>query len=255
MILYFSGTGNSRYTAECLATILEDEIVSLGARIRARDCSSLISAKPWVFVAPIYGWRIPRLVAEHLSQTQWQGNRQAYFVVTCGDGAGNAARYAQKLCQEINLDFRGLQEVVMPENYIALFHAPSRQREERIVADALPVIAQVAAHIGSGRPIQGRTPGCVGRLQSSVVNPAFYRFIIKAKPFFATQACTGCGVCVQLCVCDNIRLQNGRPRWGKRCTHCMACINVCPVAAIEYGRRTRGKRRYFNTRCKGEARV
>ncbi|AVQ95642.1 4Fe-4S dicluster domain-containing protein [Ethanoligenens harbinense] len=42
-------------------------------------------------------------------------------------------------------------------------------------------------------------------------------------------------------------LENRRPRWGKNCTHCMACIGACPVGAIEYKNHSKGKRRYYNT--------
>ena len=43
---------------------------------------------------------------------------------------------------------------------------------------------------------------------------------------------------------NNIRLQNGKPLWGGRCTHCMACIGYCPTEAIEYGKKSVGKPRY-----------
>lgn len=38
---------------------------------------------------------------------------------------------------------------------------------------------------------------------------------------------------------NNIRLENGKPVWGKHCTHCMACICDCPKEAIEYGKRAK----------------
>ena len=43
---------------------------------------------------------------------------------------------------------------------------------------------------------------------------------------------------------NNIRLENGKPVWGKECTHCMACICYCPAEAIEYGKKSFGKPRY-----------
>ena len=63
-------------------------------------------------------------------------------------------------------------------------------------------------------------------------------------PFRSTSACVGCGKCAAVCVENNIRLRDGRPVWGDRCTHCMACICGCPAGAIEYGRASRGKPRY-----------
>lgn len=60
MILYFSGSGNSRYVAKELGTLLNDEVVSLNRRIKKNDTSMLVSDKPYVIVCPIYAWRIPQ---------------------------------------------------------------------------------------------------------------------------------------------------------------------------------------------------
>ena len=79
---------------------------------------------------------------------------------------------------------------------------------------------------------------------SAAVNPVFYRFIVKAAGFLATDSCTGCGQCVRNCPMNNLRLENGKPLWGKECTHCMACICYCPAEAIEYGKKSLGKPRY-----------
>ena len=57
-------------------------------------------------------------------------------------------------------------------------------------------------------------------------------------------ACIGCGRCVELCPQNNVHLKNGKPVWGKNCTHCMACICYCPKEAIEYGEKSKGKPRY-----------
>ena len=50
---------------------------------------------------------------------------------------------------------------------------------------------------------------------SGPVNPVFYRFFVKADAFRATDACIGCGKCVELCPLNNIRLENGKPVWAK----------------------------------------
>ena len=63
-------------------------------------------------------------------------------------------------------------------------------------------------------------------------------------PLYDLNACIGCGKCVELCPLNNIRLENGKPVWGKNCTHCMACICYCPKEAIEYGEKSKGKPRY-----------
>lgn len=81
-------------------------------------------------------------------------------------------------------------------------------------------------------------------MKCGVINVAFYRFIVKANKFIVSDACVGCGKCAESCVLNNIELRGGKPVWGDRCTHCMACICTCPASAIEYGKASVGKPHY-----------
>ena len=79
---------------------------------------------------------------------------------------------------------------------------------------------------------------------SGPVNPIFYKCFVKADAFTASDACIGCGQCVKRCPMNNVPLEDGKPVWGKNCTHCMACICYCPKEAIEYGKKSVGQPRY-----------
>ena len=52
MVLYFSGTGNSRYVAERIAKALGDVLFSLNDRIKAGDHSPVTSDERLVIVTP-----------------------------------------------------------------------------------------------------------------------------------------------------------------------------------------------------------
>lgn len=244
MILYFSGTGNSRFAARLLAKELGEELRDAGARIKAGDLSPLHSERPWIVVAPTYGWQLPRLLADHLRQTPLTGSREVWFVLTCGSEIGAAGTALEALCRELGLHYRGVWEVVMPENYIAMFSVPDRAEAQKIVDRAKPGLLACAAFLRRGEAFPPRRTGPLDRLKSGAVNRIFYRYFIKADPFFVKDSCTGCGSCVKACPLNNIVLQKGKPSWGAECTHCMACICTCPAQAIEYGNKSRGKPRY-----------
>ena len=59
MVVYFSGTGNSRLCAKVIAEALDDETLDSFPYIRNRREAGLHSVKPWVFVCPIYAWLLP----------------------------------------------------------------------------------------------------------------------------------------------------------------------------------------------------
>lgn len=244
MIVYFTGTGNSRYCAEWLAHALADEAVDSFRFIRDGIAAELSSEKPWVFVAPTYGWQLPRVFTDFLRSGDFKGNRDAYFVMTCGSEIGNAGAKIAPLCSQKEFNYKGVLQVVMPENYIALFDVPEQAEAQEIISSAEPTMEKGAACIRDGREFPPPKANAIDRLKSSIVNTAFYRFIIKAKPFFASGACVSCGKCADVCPLRNIHMETGKPVWGDRCTHCMACICGCPTSAIEYGKASRGKPRY-----------
>lgn len=100
MILYFTGTGNSEYTARRIQQKTQDTIRNLFPFIRQHKAEPMHSQRPWVIVTPTYAWRIPRIVQEWLLTVELTGNMDIYFVMTCGGSIGNAADYLKRLCKK-----------------------------------------------------------------------------------------------------------------------------------------------------------
>jgi Pyruvate/2-oxoacid:ferredoxin oxidoreductase delta subunit len=61
--------------------------------------------------------------------------------------------------------------------------------------------------------------------------------LFLAKLFFASDRCTGCGLCAEHCPNGAIEMRgsgkDARPYWTFRCESCMRCIGYCPVRAVE----------------------
>ena len=147
MILYFSGTGNSKYVAQRIADALGDTLFNMNDRIKARDSSPIETGERIVFVTPTYAWRIPRIVQDWLLKTDLIGAKRAWFVMTCGSEIGNANKYNQALCETKHLAYMGTAGIVMPENYIAMFNAPQPDEARKIVVNAEPSIECAIAAI------------------------------------------------------------------------------------------------------------
>ena len=245
MILYFSGTGNSEYAARRIGKKINDEVINLFGKLRDRDFSEIHSDSPWVVVVPTYAWRIPRIVQEWLEHTNLVGSRDIYFVMTCGENIGNAGKYLEKFCTEKKLKFGGCIAIPMPENYIAMFSTPTKENALKLLQQSEDAIDKAALLIKSGEAFPQPAVTFRDKISSSIVNDIFYPVFVHAKKFYATDACISCGKCVNVCPLKNIHLENGKPVWGKNCTHCMACICRCPSEAIEYGEHSKGMTRYI----------
>lgn len=244
MILYFSGTGNSEYTARRIGKEIQDETVNLFEKIKTGDHSPLHSRRPWIVMAPTYAWRLPRIVRTWLEHTPLTGNRDLYFILTCGADIGNADHDLRRFCAWKQMNYKGCLGITMPENYIALFTTPSQEEALSIIDRAESIIDQAAQEIQKGMPFPELSPSLSGRVCSGIVNDLFYPMFVHARKFRVTDACVSCGKCVSVCPFCNIRLKDGKPVWGTHCTHCMACICRCPAEAIEYGRHSVGLPRY-----------
>ncbi|BBF42730.1 ferredoxin [Lachnospiraceae bacterium KM106-2] len=245
MVLYFTGTGNSRYAARIIAEEAQDELVSINELMKKDFHGTLTSTKPFVVVSPIYAWRMPRVVEKFLREVTLDGSREIYVLVTCESQTGNAVTYVKELCQELSMTLKGFTAFYMPENYILMYPEVKEEQAKASIEKITPRIHAVGKEIAENKAIPIKKPTIIAKMQTGLVNPIFYRLLVKAKGFHTTEKCTGCGKCENLCPLNNIRLIDGRPIWGDDCTHCVACISGCPSEAIEYKKKTQGKSRYY----------
>ena len=251
MILYYSGTGNSRFAASVLSRNTGDELICMNDIMRDRIADrenarfDFASDSPFVIVCPTYCWQVPRVVQSFLRESRFTGSRKLYFFLTCGSDTRGASRYAKKLADELGFEFMGLDGVKMPENFISMFDAPERDEAQAIILAAVSKIESVGRMIAYDRRLED-TLGAVGiGAFPSEMNTAFYRHYVNDKKFRVSESCIGCGQCAEVCPLLNITLENSRPVWHGNCTQCMGCIGICPKEAISCGSRSKKRRKYY----------
>lgn len=233
MILYFSGTGNSRYVAEALGHHLDDTVCSLAPYLREDAAPVFTSEQPFVIVAPIYAWRFPRKIEELLRAATFEGSDRIYFVGTMGANSGSCDSFCETIAAEKDMEFRGFQGVRMPNNYVPGGHIPDVTEASRIVQTAAPIIQDIAVTIRNDDMLHKDDFTLFSDLMSKVVNAGFTRFPAKLS---ATDACIACGVCADFCPLGNIKLDGDKPHFGKNCMQCFGCVHRCTTAAIYVGK-------------------
>ncbi len=246
MVLYYSATGNTEYIAQELAKRLNDECVNLLDRIKNHDYSDLHSDKPFVICAPVYVCEMPRFVSKHLKKQSFSGNKNVYFIFTSGGYCGISGQLAKCMFRKKRMNYCGRAEFKMPRNYVANDAYPMLEKnevEERII-NSYKKLAPVAKAIEHGEKLKARHIFLFETIITVPFNPVWTKFKLRAKDFYSTDSCIGCGKCVKLCPLNNISLAEKKPVWGDYCSHCMACIGNCPTRGIEYGTITKEKEQY-----------
>ncbi|MCR5507314.1 MAG: EFR1 family ferrodoxin [Lachnospiraceae bacterium] len=237
MVIYFSATGNTEFIAKKLSGKINDDALNLINRIRENDYSPIESSSPFIICAPVYVCEMPRFFAQYLKNVELKGNKKVYFVFTSGGYTGIAGYLAEKLIKKKGMTYMGRAEFKMPRNYLINTRYPMLSDEENIARIKLSCdkIPSVAEKILKGERLKARHITLFEKLITLPFNPVWVKHKHTADLFCSTDKCIGCGKCTKLCPFDNIDLVDGRPVWGDRCEHCMACISNCPVEAIEYG--------------------
>ncbi len=259
MIFYFSGTGNSRWVAGKLSEILDcgtpaavhEELRNAGESGMCRY--SLGADEPLILVFPVHSWGPAVMMLRFVSHLEISnyGGQPVYAVCTCGDTCGWTDRMIRKALESRGLPLTACWSVRMPNNYILMkgFGVDTDEVRETKLHTAPHEIEAIAGAIRGQSHYRCYTVGKEPWLKTRVINPLFRRFLAgpdSRTEFRVSDACTGCGLCARNCPAGVITMQDGRPVWGRGCVQCTACINRCPVRAIDWGGITQSQGRYHH---------
>ena len=129
MVLYFTGTGNSRYLARRIAEGLKMPLYDLNACIKAGDTAPVQTGRDVVLVTPTYAWRIPRVVSEWLGKTALTGAERIWFVMDCGSEIGNAAGYNRQLAVQKQLKYMAQPRSLCRKTTLPCSMRPKKSRQ------------------------------------------------------------------------------------------------------------------------------
>lgn len=250
MIFFFTGTGNSEYAARRIAKKIKVDAVSIGESIKAGVSRfRLDDGEALGFVFPIYAWSVPGIVNRFITGMELENysDQHVFAVFTCGASIGSAYADLKKTLAKKGIELKYARDLMMPENYIVMFKSTPPEKQEKIFAAADLAINAIARDVAAKKEdviITGRNPA---RVFSFAMNRLFRKYALGTRKFHVTDACISCEFCEKVCPESAIVIEEGRPKWHKEsCAKCMACINRCPVQAIEYGGSTKNRQRYVH---------
>ncbi len=243
MIFYFSGTGNSLYTAKKIADSLSEETVDIASAYKNKEFNYSFDDDDYLgFVFPVYFYGVPSIVKDFAKKFTASGHPFIFSVITCGGSIAAADGMFEKA---LGLKINASYSVKMPDNYIPMYNVPSTlEAKERLEA--------------ADKNIDKIIPLLVKKQEKSISNNvkdraqtlamyAMYDPMRTTKKFYVTENCISCGKCATNCPVDAIQIKDGIPQWvSKKCVQCLACIHRCPTAAIQYGKSTEKRNRYVN---------
>lgn len=238
-IFCFSGTGNSLYAARKIAAAINAEFRNMRS---AGQCGDDVIG----FVFPTHFSGLPKYVDSFLDNIRITNKNAYIFSVTTygGFSPGVNGAIGKKLIEQgLTLDYSA--KVMMVGNFLPVFKVNDSDWLWKRSDRALDRIA---------RDLKSRArkrPGAYTVL-NKIMQKAYPPNKGNCAENFIVNGCSSCGLCEIICPNGNITLENGAPKFGGSCTLCLGCLNVCPADAIDYGKSTRGKKRYKSRRITAE---
>lgn len=235
IIYCFSGTGNTKRICDALA----EELRRLGHVAEVFPIRKDFTPPPpngygCVIVGyPVHAFNAPTPVIRFLkSLSAAQKFVPTYLIRTSGEPLGfNRASgiTPKRILKERGYRVRGEFSFVMPYNIIFKHTEGMAVRMLQAAEKQIPAVART---ILSGK---GKTEknGLAVRSVSFLLRIEHTAMPFLGRRYKATERCTGCGHCAKVCPQGNIKMENGRPVFGKDCVGCMGCSFSCPNDALK----------------------
>jgi ferredoxin len=258
LLYYFSGTGNSRRLTEVVARTFEEagfgvqvenlEHIKQNALPEDHNCYSCHG-----FIFPVHAFGIPRIMARFMEALPRAVAKEAFIVVSIGNEEygippteGKCLSQGKRMLEKRGYKLVGADAVPMPNNWIAGLSAPTPEKVASVLEAGEKAVREFTEKI-----VDGRLPISESHLLSKLlglINPFFvYGLKYMSTWLFRLDArCNSCEICAKICPFQNIKMVDGRPKWGEACEQCFRCINLCPKESIQstFIGRTEKRRRY-----------
>lgn len=244
-ICYFSGTGNSYFIAKKLNDYFKNsEMIPIVKALSNNNKD--IEGEKIIIVFPVYALTIPIPVRMFLEEANFINatyfcavatrlgikfsdfkriNRlikphklKSHFIINMGSNDVKVKNYK---CPS-DLELKEIEEVALSE-----IERIKRviENEEISVDDDTNYIESLLYNDYRGKIIEWMVPKMM----------TFSKYIGGVNYFYVNSKCNGCGICSKVCLSRKISIYNKQPVWCDKtlCYMCYACINYCPVKAVE----------------------
>lgn len=232
VILYFTGTGNCLYVARQLGGE-NSELLSIPQLMKQNDIE--IEADEIGIVYPIYGHMPPNMVRQFIKKAKLKADYK-FAVLTYGNRKCNAVEIWDDISRQAGVAFDYINTLIMVDNWLPNFDMNEQILIDKHIPENLDrIIGDISSRKHWHEPVtEEEREQHQGFLERTGINPEI-GFVLQSENYFtATDACIGCGACVEVCPKGNYSLTSQGIKTEGNCEFCFACIQNCTQKAIRF---------------------
>ncbi len=242
LMIYFSGTGNSKYIAELFSKNMPCDCHSIEENL---DFFDIISQHETIAVCyPIYGSCVPRNMREFVEKHN-KVLKHKRLIVFCTQAlfSGDGAKQFANLLPNCHVIYA--EHFFMPNNICNIKFMPITEFERKLRLKSAnkklkKIIPKIRLHVVR-RKGWSKFSRKLGAMQRNHFMPEEDNY---RKTFKTDESCNGCGLCTKHCPSDNLEMIGRHVIQKNNCVLCYRCVNLCPTRSARVLLRSKPKKQY-----------
>lgn len=238
LLIYFSGTGNTKYIAQCIKNefINEKDTITMYSieehfKINPSEYNFLILGSP-----KFYEYT-PKFFMKWIKENLPAAQIPMETIVFCTG------------CAPTKTSFKDIEKILFKKKYIVVMTKTFQMPNNYLIGKYRGTPKEKYSQYYKNS--KEKAINLVNNFKNNIYSKETIGFIIsglfknisylcssktssKAKNFSVNLNCTSCGLCEQCCPTQNIKIIDGKITFGDKCIFCTRCVNSCPTNAILY---------------------
>lgn len=251
LMLYFSGTGNSKYIAEKFSEKTKSICYSIEDKI---DFKNEIKKHDTIgFCYPIYASNVPRIMREFVEKNK-ESLRYKKLIIFCTQlmFSGDGARVFTDLLPNGYGEVIYAEHFNMPNNICnsGIFSVKNGDEIKKYIKNADKKINRICKDLESGK-VKKRGFNKISNIMGKCQSGPWLSIEEKNKSSVKVdEYCIKCGLCARICPMKNLNLTTKEIVHNDNCMICYRCVNACPKKAITVLIHNKPKKQYKGIKIK-----
>ncbi|WP_138206974.1 EFR1 family ferrodoxin [Haloimpatiens lingqiaonensis] len=236
-IIYFSGTGNTRYVSEMFKkefykNNIECELIDIV------KCNKVnLDYEFYIFGSPIYAEMFPDYYMHWVKVNIKNGNgKKAIIFSTQASNSGTGMERLRRMLEKKGFKVAIQKSIPMPNNYyVVAFNKNSKEEKFNICKEAAKKVSNIVKDFLLGEEYIEEVSNIrlgIGTIVYNFFNK-YSKNWAKKKLSIDYDKCIKCKKCSENCPTNNINIAENIT-FNSRCISCQRCIHICPKNAFLY---------------------
>lgn len=234
-IIYFSGTGNTKFAAQTIKEELEKYYQDSDLINIEKDKVNLEKYKSLIIGGPVYVERYPEILLKYIDKNL-KGYKEKCMLFTTQANRKETSTFQNFISKFSHLNITYCMFVPMPNNFYNFMSKKlSIDEEIQLTKEAIIKIRKEVKEFLDGKiNLYPKSTANVKMVDMvyNIVYPYYAHYLTK-KINIDNDKCIHCKLCEKNCPTQSIKITT-EARFDKNCTLCQRCLSKCPKSAFTY---------------------